>query len=209
VPGVHAIWQETFLRLLVIAKPKERWRTQPPLFRPLMEDHLGDEARREPGHPSDAPIDEQVHTAIVMPICNENVQRVFAGLRATYDSLARTGERRHFGFFVLSDSSDPDLRVAARLEKAGACSTGSTQRSCGGCCRWSARDLMPSVASTSPPVDRLLDILRLGGLSQGTGRTPYRLPRPDPSPLRAARQILPMRRRMSKINRTSPRPPLG
>ncbi|HWT79011.1 MAG TPA: glucans biosynthesis glucosyltransferase MdoH, partial [Candidatus Methylomirabilis sp.] len=60
----------------------------------------------------DAPIDEQARTAIVMPICNENVQRVFAGLRATYDSLARTGEGRHFDFFVLSDSSDPDLRVA-------------------------------------------------------------------------------------------------
>ncbi len=60
----------------------------------------------------DAPIDEQARTAIVMPICNENVQRVFAGLRATYDSLARTGEQRHFDFFVLSDSSDPDLRVA-------------------------------------------------------------------------------------------------
>ena len=30
-------------------------------------------------------------TAIIMPICNEDVARVFAGLRATYESLARTG----------------------------------------------------------------------------------------------------------------------
>ncbi len=59
-----------------------------------------------------APIAEQARTAIVMPICNENVPRVFAGLRATYDSLARTGEGRHFDFFILSDSSEPDLRVA-------------------------------------------------------------------------------------------------
>jgi membrane glycosyltransferase len=62
--------------------------------------------------PGDASIHEQTRTALVMPICNENVSRVFAGLRATYESLARTGEQRHFDFFVLSDSSDPDLRVA-------------------------------------------------------------------------------------------------
>ncbi|HJT98888.1 MAG TPA: glucans biosynthesis glucosyltransferase MdoH, partial [Rhodanobacteraceae bacterium] len=53
-------------------------------------------------------------TAIVMPICNENVARVFAGLAATYDSLSRTGQLAHFDFFVLSDSGDPDLQVAER-----------------------------------------------------------------------------------------------
>ena len=47
-----------------------------------------------------------------MPICNEDVRRVFAGLRATYESLARTGELDRFDFFVLSDSSDPDTCVA-------------------------------------------------------------------------------------------------
>ncbi len=62
----------------------------------------------------DAPIDEQARTAIVMPICNEDVSRVFAGLRATFESLAKTGELRHFDFFVLSDSSDADDRVAER-----------------------------------------------------------------------------------------------
>jgi membrane glycosyltransferase len=61
-----------------------------------------------------APIGEGVRTAIVMPICNENVPRVFAGLRATYDSLARCGSLQHFDFFVLSDSSDADSRVAER-----------------------------------------------------------------------------------------------
>ena len=60
----------------------------------------------------DAPIDDAARTAIIMPICNENVPRVFAGLRATYDSLARSGELKHFDFFVLSDTSDPDTRVA-------------------------------------------------------------------------------------------------
>ena len=61
---------------------------------------------------ADAPLDANARTAIVMPIRNENVARVFAGLRATYDSLAHTGELAHFDFFLLSDTSDPDIRVA-------------------------------------------------------------------------------------------------
>ncbi|HEX6004635.1 MAG TPA: glucans biosynthesis glucosyltransferase MdoH [Burkholderiales bacterium] len=60
----------------------------------------------------DAPIGAGARTAIIMPICNEDVPRVFAGLRAIYDSLARTGELKHFDLFVLSDSGDPDKRVA-------------------------------------------------------------------------------------------------
>lgn len=57
-------------------------------------------------------IPPEVRTAIVMPIRNEHVPRVFAGLRASYLSLARTGALDRFDFFVLSDSSDPDARVA-------------------------------------------------------------------------------------------------
>ena len=60
----------------------------------------------------DAPIAAEVRTAIVMPICNEDVSRVFAGLRATYESLVRTGQLAHFDFFVLSDTSGVDTRVA-------------------------------------------------------------------------------------------------
>jgi membrane glycosyltransferase len=60
----------------------------------------------------DTPIDEAARTAVIMPICNENVARVFSGLRASYESLARTGELTHFDFFVLSDSGDPDTRMA-------------------------------------------------------------------------------------------------
>ncbi|MBI3902453.1 MAG: glucans biosynthesis glucosyltransferase MdoH [Nitrosomonadales bacterium] len=60
----------------------------------------------------DAPIADAARTAIVMPICNEDVARVFAGLRATYESLRRTGELKHFDFFILSDSADPDTRIA-------------------------------------------------------------------------------------------------
>ncbi|NSX02559.1 glucans biosynthesis glucosyltransferase MdoH [Cupriavidus gilardii] len=59
-----------------------------------------------------APIAQEARTAVIMPICNEDVTRVFAGLRATYESLERTGELAHFDFFVLSDSGNPDLRTA-------------------------------------------------------------------------------------------------
>src|SRR5688572_11150395 len=49
-----------------------------------------------------------------MPICNEHVARVFGGMRATYESVAATGDLRHFDFFILSDSSDPDTLTAER-----------------------------------------------------------------------------------------------
>jgi membrane glycosyltransferase len=62
--------------------------------------------------PADDPIGEDARTAIVMPIYNENVARVFAGLRATYESLERSGHLRYFDFFVLSDSTDPDTCIA-------------------------------------------------------------------------------------------------
>jgi membrane glycosyltransferase len=50
-------------------------------------------------------------TAIVMPICAEPVERVFAGLRAIHRSLERAGELDRVHFFVLSDTADPDLAV--------------------------------------------------------------------------------------------------
>jgi len=58
------------------------------------------------------PLDPAGRTAVVMPIRNEDVARVFAGLRATYESVAQSGNLAHFDFFVLSDTSDPDTRVA-------------------------------------------------------------------------------------------------
>ena len=45
-----------------------------------------------------APIDPAARTAVVMPICNEDVARVFAGLRATYESLERAGVLREEAF---------------------------------------------------------------------------------------------------------------
>jgi len=62
--------------------------------------------------PASMPIDAAARTAIVMPICNEDVSRVFAGLRATYESVRRSGTLENFDFYILSDSSAPDLCVA-------------------------------------------------------------------------------------------------
>ena len=53
-------------------------------------------------------------TAIIMPICNEDVATVFAGLRATCESVLATGQGRAFDVFVLSDSNDPEKRRAER-----------------------------------------------------------------------------------------------
>ena len=58
------------------------------------------------------PIPAHARTAIVMPICNEDVTAVFAGLRATFESVARTGELDRFDFFVLSDSYQSDICAA-------------------------------------------------------------------------------------------------
>jgi len=60
----------------------------------------------------DEPIPREARTALVMPIANEDVPRVFAGLRATFESLKATGQLEHFDIFVLSDSNDPDTCVA-------------------------------------------------------------------------------------------------
>ena len=60
----------------------------------------------------------QGKTAIVMPICQEPVERVFAGLKAIHQSVARTGMLGHFDFFILSDTAD--IGLAAREEEAWA-----------------------------------------------------------------------------------------
>jgi membrane glycosyltransferase len=58
------------------------------------------------------PVSAEARTAIIMPICNEDVGTVFAGLRATCESLAATGALKLFDIFLLSDTSDPDVRAA-------------------------------------------------------------------------------------------------
>lgn len=64
---------------------------------------------RSVGH---TPIHVDARTAVVMPICNENVASVFAGLRATCESLAATGAGKLFDVYVLSDTNNPEIRAA-------------------------------------------------------------------------------------------------
>jgi membrane glycosyltransferase len=59
-----------------------------------------------------APIDRQARTAVIMPICNEDIGTVFGGLRATAESVAATGALALFDFYLLSDTSDPAIRAA-------------------------------------------------------------------------------------------------
>ena len=60
------------------------------------------------------PMNPEARTAIIMPICNEDVATVFAGLRATCESVAHTGHAQQFDVFVLSDSYDPEIAKAER-----------------------------------------------------------------------------------------------
>lgn len=62
-------------------------------------------------NPGPEGISAEARTAILFPICNEEVDRVFAGLYATYRSLEQTGQLRHFDFFILSDTHNPDTWV--------------------------------------------------------------------------------------------------
>ena len=48
---------------------------------------------------------EGVSTAIIFPIYNEDSIRVLEGLRATYESLERTGQLAQFDFFILDRKS--------------------------------------------------------------------------------------------------------
>lgn len=69
---------------------------------------IGRLAPRTSGAESDA---TPARTALVMPIYNEDPTRVFAGLRATYQSLLETGRGDEFELFILSDTRDPDTWV--------------------------------------------------------------------------------------------------
>ncbi|MGH7828327.1 MAG: glucans biosynthesis glucosyltransferase MdoH [Candidatus Binatia bacterium] len=54
-------------------------------------------------------------TAILMPIYNEDVKPAFAGVRATYASLRKTGQLQSFDFFILSDTNDPNKWIEEEM----------------------------------------------------------------------------------------------
>ncbi len=60
-------------------------------------------------------------TSIVMPVFNEDVSRVFEGLRVIYRSLEATGKLEHFDFFILSDSNKPNQWIQEEVAWAELC----------------------------------------------------------------------------------------
>ncbi|MFC6790114.1 glucans biosynthesis glucosyltransferase MdoH [Methylobacterium komagatae] len=53
-----------------------------------------------------------MRTALLMPCYNEHPARIAAGLQSIYESLEATGRLDHFDFFILSDTTDPDVWIA-------------------------------------------------------------------------------------------------
>lgn len=72
---------------------------------------------RSPGHG----VALASRTVVVMPVYNEDPERVFAGIRAMIRALAASGQADRFDFFVLSDTRDPDIWIAEELLWAEAC----------------------------------------------------------------------------------------
>jgi membrane glycosyltransferase len=73
-------------------------------------------AKHEAPRAAAAPDLPSFKTALVMPVYNEDPERVFAGLRAIYQSLAETGQQDAFEVFILSDTRDPDIWVQEELQ---------------------------------------------------------------------------------------------
>lgn len=69
--------------------------------------------------PADASADRTPHipgaagrTALIMPVYNEGIRRIFAGIAAMRDDLARSGRADAFDIYILSDSTKPDAWLA-------------------------------------------------------------------------------------------------
>lgn len=54
------------------------------------------------------PIDQETRIALIMPVYNEEMARIYSSLRATYESLKETGQLERFDFYILSDSVQND-----------------------------------------------------------------------------------------------------
>lgn len=65
---------------------------------------------------------QNVRTAILMPIYNEDIRRVSVGLETIYRSVERTGQLAAFDFFILSDTNDPDKWVMEEQAWSDLCS---------------------------------------------------------------------------------------
>lgn len=54
-------------------------------------------------------INPETKVALVMPVYNEDVPKIFAGLEVMYRSLQQTGQLDRFNFFILSDSNQEEI----------------------------------------------------------------------------------------------------
>lgn len=64
--------------------------------------------------PLDETLDPDRRVALVMPVYNEETERVIAGLEATCYSLIDTGKAAAFDVYLLSDTTDAEVAVAER-----------------------------------------------------------------------------------------------
>lgn len=74
------------------------------------------------GRPDVLPIDSNGplpaisgRTAMLLPTYNEDQHHLMARLRAMYESVGETGQARLFDWFLLSDTTDPDIWIAEEL----------------------------------------------------------------------------------------------
>jgi membrane glycosyltransferase len=74
------------------------------------------------GRPDVLPIDSQGplptitgRTAMLLPTYNEDQHHLMARLRAMYESVGETGQAQLFDWFLLSDTTDPDIWIAEEL----------------------------------------------------------------------------------------------
>ena len=65
-----------------------------------------------PRHP---PPTLMTRTVLLMPTYNEAPERIFAGLQAIYESLNDIGALAHFDFFILSDTTEPEVWLAEEV----------------------------------------------------------------------------------------------
>ena len=73
------------------------------------------------GETDSAAAPESERTAILVPIYNEDVDRVFAGINATFHSLLAIGRIDAFDIFILSDTTDPDTWLQEEVAWAELC----------------------------------------------------------------------------------------
>jgi len=80
----------------------------------------GDNSRISISAPEGGPY-RLASTAVVMPVFNEDVSRVFEGLRVVFKSVQATEGAENFDFFVLSDSNLPNQWIREEIAWAELC----------------------------------------------------------------------------------------